>query len=154
MDAHRVLGRGGAPPWHLPADLKRFKKLTSGHAMVMGRRTWESIGRPLPRRRSIVLTGKPDFAADGAEVARGLEEALGLAGGDDEVFVIGGASVFAEALPRADRIYLTRVHARVGGDVVCPPLVDGDWELIEEERHDADERHAYPFSFQIWERRP
>lgn len=152
MADNRVIGRDNELPWHLPADLRRFKKLTVGHAIVMGRRTWESIGRPLPRRRSIVVSRDPSYRAPGAEVAGSLEEALDLAADDDEVFVIGGAAVFAAALPRADRLYLTRVHAEVPGDVRCPPL-GGGWQLVEEERHEADERHVYPFTFQVYERR-
>lgn len=153
MAENRVIGRGNDLPWHLPADLKRFKALTLDHAIVMGRRTFESIGRPLPRRRSIVISRDPAYAADGVEVAHSLDEALQLAAGDDEVFVIGGAAVFAAALPRADRLYLTRVHAEAEGDVTCPPLDDGSWKLLSEERHEADERHAYPFTFQVYERR-
>jgi dihydrofolate reductase len=119
----------------------------------MGRRTFESIGRPLPRRRSVVLSRDPEYRAAGAEVAAGLDEALALAAGEEEVFVIGGAAVFAAALPSAGRLYLTRVHAEVEGDVVCPPLDEGSWRLVEEERHAADERHAYPFTFQLYDRR-
>ena len=114
-----VIGRDGDLPWHLPADLKRFKKLTLRHAVVMGRKTYqsilESLGRPLPKRRSIVLSRDPGCQASGAEIASGLDQALKLAAGDDEIFVIGGASVFAEALPKADRLYLTRVHAEGRG---------------------------------------
>lgn len=152
MADNRVIGRDNELPWHLPADLRRFKEMTVGHAIVMGRKTWESIGRPLPRRRSIVVSRNPSYRAAGADVAGSLEEALRLAGDDDEVFVIGGAAVFAAALPRADRVYLTRVHAEVPGDVRCPPL-GGCWELVAEERHEADERHAHPFTFQVYERR-
>ncbi len=153
MAENRVIGRDGALPWRLPADLKHFKTLTVDHTIVMGRKTWKSIGRPLPRRRSIVLTRDPGYHAEGAEMASSLDEALELAAGDDEVFIIGGAGVFAEVLPRAGRVYLTRVHAEVEGDVTCPPLDDGCWELTGEERHEADERHAYPFTFEVWERR-
>jgi dihydrofolate reductase len=153
MAENRVIGRGNDLPWHLPADLRRFKALTTGHAIVMGRKTFESIGRALPRRRSIVISRDPEYAADGVEVAHSLGEALELAAGDDEVFVIGGAAVFAAALPRAGRVYLTRVHAEIAGDVLCPPLDDGSWELVSEERHEADDRHAWPFTFQVWERR-
>ena len=108
-----VIGRGGGLPWHLPADLKRFKKLTTGHHMVMGRRTWDSIGRrPLPGRPTIVVSRDPAFVAEGARVARSVEQALELAAGADEVFVAGGQAIYREALAVADRVYLTRVHAR------------------------------------------
>ena len=153
---NRVIGRDGGLPWHLSADLKRFKKLTLGHAVIMGRKTFESIGRPLPRRRSIVLSRDPSYAPEGAEVAGSLDEALALAAGEDEdedeVFVIGGGSVFAAALPKADRLYLTRVHAEVSGDVLFPDLDLGSWKLRSEERHAADERHDHAFSFLVYDR--
>jgi len=164
MAENRVIGRDGDLPWHLPADLKRFKRLTTGHAIVMGRRTWESIGRPLPKRRSIVVSRRPDSVApppspkgdgavEGVEVVSSLEEALALAEDDDEVFVIGGAELFAAALDRADRLYVTRLHAEVEGDVRMPSFEDGSWELVAEETHDADERHAYSFTFETYERK-
>jgi len=153
MAENRVIGRGNDLPWHLPDDLRRFKALTTGHAIVMGRKTFESIGRALPRRRSIVISRDPEYAAEGVEVAHSLDEAIELAAGDDEVFVIGGAAVFAAAVTAADRVYLTRVHAEIAGDVFCPPLDDGSWKLVSEERHEADDRHAWPFTFQVWERR-
>ncbi len=149
---NRVIGRDGDLPWHLPADLKRFKRLTLRHTVIMGRKTFESIGRPLPRRRSIVLSRNPDYRPEGAEVAHGLERALELAAGETEVFVIGGARVFAEALPRADRLYLTLVHAEVEGDVFFPEVDAEDWRLVSEERHEADDRHAHAFSFLTYER--
>ena len=151
-----VIGRDGALPWHLPADLKRFKKLTIGHDVVMGRKTYqsilESLGRPLPKRRSLVLSRDLEYRPLGAEMASGLEQALELAAEDDEIFVIGGASVFAEALPRADRLYLTRVHADIEGDVYFPEVDLGSWKLVSEERHEANDRHAYAFSFLDYER--
>ena len=149
MSENRVIGRDGGLPWHLSADLKRFKKLTLGHVVIMGRKTFESIGRPLPRRRSIVLSRDPAYAPEGAEAAASLDEALARAADEDEVFVVGGAGVFAEALPRADRLYLTRVHAEVEGDVVFPELDLGAWTLLSEERHEADERHEHAFSFLV-----
>ena len=154
MAENRVIGRDNDLPWRLPADLKRFKRLTLDHTIVMGRKTFESLPKLLPRRRSIVVSRNPSYRAEGAEVAGSLDEALALADGEAEVFVIGGAALFAEALPRASRLYLTRVHAEVDGDVRCPPLDEGSWQLVEEERHDADERHAYDFTFQVFERRP
>ncbi len=156
MSENRVIGRDGALPWHLPADLKRFKKLTLGHAVIMGRKTYlsivESLGRPLPKRRSFVLSRDPAYRAPGAEMASSLEQALELAG-DAETFVIGGASVFAEARPLADRLYLTRVHAEVSGDVFFPEIDADSWHLVSEEYHPADDRHVYPFSFLVYEQR-
>ena len=153
MSENRVIGRDGDLPWRLSADLKRFKRLTRGHTVIMGRKTRESIPGTLPKRRKIVLSRDPGYQAPGAEVAASLEHALALAAGEEEVFVIGGARVFAEALPRAERLYLTLVHAEVAGDVFFPEVEADDWRLVSEERHAADERHAYPFSFLVYERR-
>ena len=144
---NRVIGRDGDLPWHLPADLKRFKRLTTGHSIIMGRKTFESIGRPLPKRRSIVLSQTPGFQPVGVEVAASLGEALELTQNEDEVFVIGGARVFAEALSIATRLYLTRVHADIEGDVFFPAIEANAWQLTLDQRHEADGRHAYPFSF-------
>ncbi|HET9811406.1 MAG TPA: dihydrofolate reductase [Sphingomicrobium sp.] len=130
-----VIGRGGKLPWHLPADLKRFKAITMGSAMVMGRKTFESLPGLLPGRRHIVLTRDPDWAAEGAEVAHGAEEALALAG-DDPVSVIGGADVFALFLPMADRVELTEVIDDIDGDTIMPdPRKSADWEESEVEVH-------------------
>ena len=148
-----VIGRAGGLPWHLPEDLRRFKALTLGRTIVMGRRTFASIGRPLPGRRSIVLSRDPRFAPGAVEVARGLEAALAACAGEDEVFVIGGESLFREALPLADRLYLTRVHAKPVGDVLFPDFDEGDWEMVAAEAHTADERHPHPFTFLTYRRR-
>jgi len=153
MAENRVIGRDGGLPWHLSADLKRLKKLTLRHTVIMGRKTFESIGRPLPKRRSIVLSRDPAYAPTGVEAAESLEAALALAAGEDEVFVLGGAGVYAQALPRADRLYLTRVHAEVDGDVFLPEVDLSAWELISDERHEADERHDHAFSFQVYDGR-
>lgn len=143
-----VIGRGGDLPWHLPADLRHFKRLTRDHTVVMGRRTYGSIGRPLPRRRNIVLSRDPDYRPAGVDVATSLGTALGMTAPEDQIFVIGGAGVFAEALPMASVLHWTRVHAEVEGDVEFPPVDWGAWHLDWEERHDADGRHPYPYTFQ------
>ena len=153
MSENRVIGRDGALPWHLPADLKRFKRLTLDHTIVMGRKTFESIGRPLPRRRSLVLSRDPGYRPPGAEAVPSLADALALAAGEDEVFIVGGARVFAAALEVADRLYLTVVHAEVEGDVRFPEVDLGAWELTGEERHESDARHAFPFTFRCYRRR-
>jgi len=147
-----VIGRAGALPWRLSEDLKRFKRLTVGHPVVMGRKTWESLGRALPGRRNLVVSRSPGYAAAGAEVFSSLDEALAACAGEGEVFVIGGAALYAEALPRADRLYLTRVHAAVEGDVTFPEIDPADWTLISEESHEADARHDHAFSFRVYER--
>jgi dihydrofolate reductase len=137
-----VIGHDGRLPWHLPADLKRFKAQTMGRAMIMGRKTFQSFPAPLPGRRHIVLTRDPAWAADGAEVAHSVEEALALAG--DDVAVIGGAEVFALFLDRADRIELTEVHAEPEGDATVPVFIG--WREIARDYHSADgDRPAYSF---------
>jgi dihydrofolate reductase len=153
MAENGVIGRENTIPWHLPADLNRFRQRTTGHHIIMGRTTFESIGRPLPGRTSIVITHTLDFDPEGAHAAPNLDNALRLAEADDEVFVIGGAQIYRLALPRADRLYLTIVHAAVPGDTYFPPFDPDDWRLVEDERHAADDRHAYPYSFRTYERR-
>jgi len=153
MAENGVIGRANALPWHLPNDLKRFKALTTGHSIVMGRRTFESIGRALPGRRTIVITRNPDFSAPDVELARSLDAALELTAGEDEVFVVGGAELYRAALPRADRLYLTLVHAEVRGDVRFPAWDPASWQLVEFVRFTTDQRHAYPYSFRRYERR-
>ena len=133
--------------------MRHVRRLTVGKPLIMGRRTWESIGGPLPERTSIVLTRDPTFRCDGCLVARTADEALKLAGDAPEIIVFGGARVFEEFLPRADRIYLTEVDADVGGDTFFPPLDPAQWEVLEAVEHPADERHAYDFSFLTLDRK-
>ena len=147
-----VIGRAGDLPWHLSADLVRFKKLTMGHTIIMGRKTYESIGRPLPGRNCVVLTRQQGYRQDGITVVSNLEEALALSHTDEELFVIGGAEIYRQVLPIADRLYVTRVHAEVVGDTLFPHFDDGDWKLTEESRHEADEKNAHPYTFQIYQR--
>ena len=149
-----AIGSGNRLPWHLPDDLKRFKALSLGKPVVMGRRTFESIGRPLPGRPNIVISRQGGLAIDGVRVAHSLDEALAAAGSVPEVVVIGGAQIFRQVLPRTDTIHLTRVHARVAGDVFFPELDPAQWREAAVEHHAADERHQYAFSFvtlqRIW----
>lgn len=152
VDQNGIIGREGRLPWHLPLDLKRFKTLTMGHALIMGRRTFESIGRALPGRRSLVLSRRTDASFPGAVTVTSLDAALEACRDETEVFVIGGARVFAEALPRCRRLYLTRVEAEVEGDVrIDLPDLEG-WNLLRRETHPADDRHAHPFTFLDYER--
>jgi dihydrofolate reductase len=146
-DERGGIGRAGGLPWHLPEDLKRFKALTLGKPIVMGRRTWDSIGRPLPGRRSIVVTRQRGLVLPGAETANSLEEALQLAGDVPEVCVIGGAELYRAALPVADRIHLTRVHATVEADTFLPPLDPAAWREVACERRPVDDRHPQAMSF-------
>jgi dihydrofolate reductase len=142
-----VIGSDNRLPWHLPDDLKRFKALSLGKPIVMGRRTFESIGRPLPGRTNIVVSRQPGLEIEGTVVARSLDAALAAAGTAPEIVVIGGAEIFRQVLPRTDVIHLTRVHARVAGDVVFPELEPGQWRESAVEHHPADARHQYAFTF-------
>ena len=148
---NRVIGRAGQLPWRLPADLARFREQTWGHHVVVGRRTWESIDRLLPGRTVVVLSRDPGYRAAGVATAGSLDEALRLAGSDPEVFVAGGAELFAQALPLADRLYLTRVHAEVEGDALFPELDPAAWQLVAREEHAADQANRYPLSFLRYE---
>jgi dihydrofolate reductase len=151
-----VIGRDGKLPWRVSADLRQFKKLTMDHTIIMGRRTWESIARPLPGRRMIVVSRQSGYQsnADGIEVAANLDDALDRAAahGKEEVFIIGGAELYKAALPRADRLYLTRVEAHVAGDTYFPPVDWSEWRLMESHEHAADDKNDYDFTFNIYER--
>jgi dihydrofolate reductase len=153
MADNRVIGRGGALPWRLPADLKRFRSLTLGKPVLMGRRTFESIGRPLTERINLVLTRDLRWGADGARTVHTVPEALAQAREAAELVVIGGAEVYRLVLPLARRIYLTHVHAEVTGDTFFPAFDPGEWRDVEQAAQPADERHAYPFTFVTLERR-
>jgi len=132
-----VIGRENRLPWHLPEDLRHFKRVTMGHPVIMGRKTHESLGRPLPGRRNIVITRQPEYAAAGCEVVHSLAGALALCSGADEVFVIGGAAVYGEALPQASRIYLTRVRTAASGDTRFPPIPPDFVEIAREKATDV-----------------
>jgi dihydrofolate reductase len=147
-----VIGRDNRLPWHLPADLRFFKQTTMGKPLLMGRRTWESIGRPLPGRPMIVLTHDRRYHAAGCTVVHSLAEALTAAGAAPEIMVIGGAILFQQTLPLAKRLYLTQVEADVPGDTWFPDWNPAEWVLVWEETHPADEKHTWPFRFQRWER--
>ena len=147
-----VIGRDNGLPWKLSADLRRFKQLTTGHAIIMGRKTFDSIGRPLPNRTSIVMTRDHDYAPPGVMVVHSLDEAVAACHDQEEAFVIGGEAVFREALPRTERLYLTRVHASVEGDAYFPEPDLTDWKLVQQERHLEDDKNNYAFTFQVHER--
>jgi dihydrofolate reductase len=132
-----VIGKDNRLPWHIPEDLKRFRGLTMGHHIIMGRRTWESIGRPLPGRTSVVVSRRQDYSAPGALVVHSLAQALAACGPDDEAFVIGGAQLYREALPLAQRIYLTRIEADYAGDTYFPPLPEELWQEASREARPA-----------------
>jgi dihydrofolate reductase len=151
-----VIGRGGELPWRLSADLRRFKQITIGHTIIMGRRTWESIGRPLPGRKTVVVTRNAGYRSDFSEVllAESIENALQKAaqGQDDEAFIVGGAELYRTALRQADRLYFTRVNANVEGDTYFPEVAWNQWRLAESEQHAADDKNEYPFAFEVYER--
>jgi dihydrofolate reductase len=152
MSDNRVIGRHNQLPWHLPADLKHFKRLTTGHTVIMGRKTFESFGTPLPQRRNIVVTRNVKWLAPGVDVAHSLEEALQMAAGDGEVFIAGGEQIYQAALPRAERIYLTRVHGHFEGDASFPIFEGPQWTLRERSEHPADEKHACAMTFETYDR--
>ena len=149
-----VIGRDNTLPWHLPEDLKRFKRLTLGKPIVMGRRTFESIGKPLPGRQNIVVTRDPNYQREGVSVVHGTDDALRAAGGAPEIMVIGGAELFRTFLPQARRVHLTRVHGNIEGDVTWPALDHREWQLVGREEFAADDRHAHAMTFEVWEKAP
>jgi len=148
MADNRVIGRDNGLPWHLPADLQHFKRITMGKPILMGRRTWESIGRPLPGRTSIVITRDAGYAAPGCIVVHSVEAALQAAAEcGDEAMVIGGAEFYAQVLPRADTLYLTRIHADFEGDTVFPELDESEWREVERSDREPDGKNPYRYSF-------
>lgn len=150
---NRVIGRNNTLPWRLPADLKRFRRLTTGHPVILGRKNYESIGRPLPDRTNIVVTRDRDYRAPGCVVVDSLDAAFAAAGDAQEIFVIGGAELYAQTLGRADRLHLTLVHAAVPGDTYFPEFDLGEWRETGRERHEPDANHAYAYSFVTYDRR-
>lgn len=153
-----VVGIDNKLPWHLPEDLKYFKRITTGKAIVMGRKTYESIGRPLPNRTNIVISRNPDFKADGVVVVPSIEAAIehaenvNLINGEDEVMIIGGATIYEAALPQADRLYLTHVHAKVEGDAYFPKVDFTQFEEKGREDYQASETNPYDYSFVVYDR--
>ena len=144
-----VIGKDNDIPWRLSADLKRFKRLTIGHPIIMGRKTFESLGRPLPKRRNLVITRNTSFQAEGTEIFHSLEAALAACSQEAEAFIIGGAGLFAESIEKemVDAIFFTRVHADIDGDVFFP-LPEGDpWKITEVESNQADEKNEYAFTY-------
>ncbi len=153
MAENRVIGVNNTLPWRLPADLRHFRRATTGHHVVMGRRNYESIGKPLPERNNIVVTRNPDYRAPGCTVTHSLEQALAAARNDTEVFIIGGAEIYRQAFDRADRLYLTVVHADIRGDTYFPEFDPAQWHEISRERHEADEKNPYAYTFLAYDRK-
>ena len=150
--ANDVIGADGGLPWHLPNDFKYFKRITMGKPIVMGRRTWESIGRALPGRLNIVLTRRKDFEAPGATVVSSPAEAIAAADDADELMIIGGGQIYDLFVDKADRIYLTRVDCDVDGDTRFPALDPDLWLLTSSEAHAADDKHAFGYEFRVYDR--
>lgn len=152
MDKGGLIGRDNSLPWRLSADLKHFKKITMGNPIIMGRRTHESIGRPLPGRRNIVITSQPGYQAEGCEVVDSPAEALNLTADSEEVMIMGGASLYREFLPMAQRLYITRVEATLPGDTYFPDWSPEAWQCRDRQTFMADDKNEYDYSFEVFER--
>lgn len=154
MSSNQVIGNKNQLPWHLPADLKHFKAVTSGHPVLMGRKTYESIGKPLPNRTNIILTHTTNYSAPDCLIIHTMEAAISMAVEleMDEIFVIGGAEIFKQLLPQIQRLYLTQIHHTFDGDAFFPDLNPADWKEVSRELHHADDKNNYDYSFIVMER--
>lgn len=154
ISENNVIGKDNQLPWYLPADLKYFKKTTINHPVIMGRKSFESIGNALPKRTNIVISRNPYYIANGVLVAHSLEEALAISGDleAEEIFIIGGAEIFRQSLEICDRLYITEVHKTFDGDVFFPEWNKQEWKLLKEEFHEADDKNPYPYTFKTYER--
>lgn len=150
--ANQAIGKAGQLLWHLPKDLKFFKNTTWGMPVIMGRKTFESVNKPLPGRINIVITSNADWKAEGTQTASSLADALEQAKTTNckEIFVIGGGEIYRQALSLADTVYLTRVHAELEGDTFFPVLDENEWQMTSSDDFETDEKHVYPFSIQVW----
>ncbi len=152
-DERGAIGVGGQMPWHLPADLRYFKATTLGHPVIMGRKTYQSIGRPLPGRRNIVVSRQPDLTLEGCEVYHTIQEAVAAVAADD-AFIIGGAQIYRQAWSLAQRLYLTRVHTQVADyDAAIPAINIGEWQRVEATDYNADEKNAFDLTFEVYHRK-
>ena len=150
---NNVIGADGELPWKISDDLKRFKALTMGKPIVMGRLTWESLGRPLPGRQNIVITRQAGFSAAGCDVVASPAAALAIAGDASEVMIIGGSQIYDLFLPKAGRLHMTRVQTEIDGDAFFPEISESDWELVSSEAHEASDRNEFAFDFRTYERK-
>jgi dihydrofolate reductase len=153
MTKNRVIGHHNKMPWHLPAELQYFKRITMGHPIIMGRKTYDSIGRPLPGRRNIVVTRNQDFTAPGIDVVHSLREAIALCGSAD-AFITGGAALYAEALPLVDRLYITEIDAILEGDTFFPELNPAEWQEVSRDKRPQDAANPYDVALTVLARRP
>jgi len=149
---NNAIGKNNQLLWHLPNDLKHFRKITSGHTVIMGRKTYDSVGKPFPNRRNIVIT-RQNIEIPGCEVVASVDEALALCTDEPEVFIVGGAEIYKLAMPKTNRIYLTIVHQNFDADAFFPEIDITEWTETERERHEVDEKHAIPYSFITLDRR-
>ena len=152
MGKNRVIGAKGGIPWKLPNELQLFKRITMGHHIIMGRKTWESIGRLLPGRTTVIVTRQPGYTVPGALIAPSLHAAICQCANDGEIFVVGGGELYREALPLAHKLYLTIVDASPGGDTRMPEINFAEWREVSAEQHQTDEKHAYAYRFGVYER--
>jgi dihydrofolate reductase len=154
-DENNLIGKNNQLPWHLPRDMKYFKNQTWGMTVIMGRKSLESLGKPLQGRKNIVVTRNTDWKSEGVQIAHSIDEAIeiGKQSGVKEIFIIGGAEIFKTAMPLANRIYLTRIHHKFEGDVYFPEVSANEWNLVQSHFCDADEKNLYPHTFQVWERK-
>lgn len=152
ISENNAIGKNNQLLWHLPADLKHFKAITSGHPIIMGRKTYDSIGRPLPNRRNIVITRQTDLTIPNVELVNSLQEAIALCEKENEVFVIGGAEIYKQALSLTNRIYLTIVHQNYEADVFFPELNESEWKEVAKDYHQADEKNNVAYTFSTLER--
>ncbi|MCC2928805.1 dihydrofolate reductase DfrA [Bacillus sp. LBG-1-113] len=152
MDANRLIGKDNDLPWHLPNDLAYFKKVTSGHSIIMGRKTYESIGRPLPNRKNIVVTSAHDAEFPGCTIVSSIEDVLQIASDTEECFVIGGAQLYTALFPYADRLYMTKIHHQFDGDRYFPEFDESKWKLVSSEQGTKDEKNPYDYEFLVYEK--
>lgn len=153
VSSNNAIGKDNQLLWHLPNDLRFFKRITTGHSIIMGRKTFESIGKPLPNRRNIILSTRNSLDVPGIEVVRSIKAALELAATEETVFVIGGAEIYKQFLPMAQEVYLTKVDVELDGDAFFPKLNEDDWEIISHQEHSQDEKHPYSYAFVHMERK-
>lgn len=146
-----AIGKNNQLLWHMPADLKHFKNITTGHTVIMGRKTYDSVGKPLPNRRNIIVT-RQDIKIEGCEVVKSIEDALALCANEDEVFIVGGAEIYKLAMSKTDRIYLTIIHHSFDADTLFPEIDYMEWKETAREDHRPDERNKFPYSFITLER--
>jgi dihydrofolate reductase len=153
ISANNAIGKNNQLLWHLPADLKHFKEITSGHTIIMGRKTYDSIGRPLPNRRNIVITRKTDLQIENVEIVNSLQQAISLCEKEEEVFIIGGAEIYKSSISLVNRIYLTTIHQEYEADVFFPELKTEEWLETFQEYHKADEKNNVAYTFSTLERK-